>query len=149
MTDNELDLKFLPKEKRGLCGSLLLSRWTPLNCDIHIQILKTDLHAFRSKISRENLIEEQSIFPSVTMFYLFSQFYLLMMSCCCLEKINVGPLMRLLWVRNGPLEKLWGAGEVSSHRNFFFPYQILCMNFFRPYHEYFSRLIGVHEFFCI
>ena len=29
----------------------------------------------------------------------------------------------------------------------FFRYQIPCMNFFRPYHEYFLGLIGVHEFF--
>ena len=37
-----------------------------------------------------------------------------------------------IWLRNGPLEKLWGGGgEFSSLRNFF-PYQIPCMNFFRP-----------------
>ena len=29
----------------------------------------------------------------------------------------------------------------------FFRYQILCMNFFRPLHEYFLALTGVHEFF--
>ena len=63
--------------------------------DNNIQILKTDLHAFPSSISRENLIEEESIFPLVTMFYLFSQFYLFTMSCCCPEKINVGPLLGL------------------------------------------------------
>ena len=87
MTENELDLKSSREEKRGLCGRLFLSRWTPLS-DIHIQILKTDLHAFPSKISREDSIEEQSIFALVIMFYLFSS-YLLMMSCCCLEKINM------------------------------------------------------------
>ena len=73
------------------CGSLLLSRWTPLSPDNNIQILKADLHAFPSRISRENLIEE----ALVTMFYLFSQFYFLMMSCWCLEKINVGPVLGL------------------------------------------------------
>ena len=103
MTENELDSKFSRKEKRGLCGSLLLSRWTPLSPDNNIQILKTDLHAFPSRISRENLIEEESIFPLVTMFYLFSQFYLLMMSCCCPEKINVGPLLGL-----------WGSRDLSN-----------------------------------
>jgi len=30
-----------------------------------------------------------------------------------------------------------------------FRYQIPCMNFFRPWHEYFLGLIGVHEFFFI
>ena len=63
MTENELDSKFSRHEKRGLCGSLLLSRWTPLSPDIHIQILKTDLHAFPSRISRENLIRGTKHFP--------------------------------------------------------------------------------------
>ena len=35
---------------------------------------------------------------------------------------------------DGPLEK-------------FFRYQIPCMIFFRPQHEYFLGVIGVHEFF--
>ena len=61
----------------------------PFKPDNHTQILKTDLHAFPSRSSREDSIEEESIFPLVTMFYLFSQFYLLMMSCCCPEKINM------------------------------------------------------------
>ena len=34
------------------------------------------------------------------MFYLFSQFYFLMMSCWCLEKINVGPLLGLYGLRD-------------------------------------------------
>ena len=29
----------------------------------------------------------------------------------------------------------------------FFRYQIPCMNFFRPHHEYFLGLIGVNDFF--
>ena len=36
-----------------------------LSPDIHIQILQTDLHTFPWRISRENLIEDQSIFPEV------------------------------------------------------------------------------------
>ena len=36
----------------------------------------------------------------------------------------------------------WAAG-------IFFRYQIPCMNFFRPLHEYFFGLIGVHQFFFI
>ena len=32
-------------------------------------------------------------------------------------------------LRDGPLEKLWGRGGISSRRNFF-RYQIPCMNFF-------------------
>ena len=39
-----------------------------------------------------------------------------------------------------------GVGEFLSSRNFC-PFQIPCMNFFRPWHEYFLGLIGVHDFF--
>ena len=44
--------------------------------------------------------------------------------------------------------KSYGAGEGNFRAaGIFFRYQILCMNFFRPKHEYFLGLIGVHEFF--
>ena len=39
-----------------------------------------------------------------------------------------------------------GVGNFAA-AGIFFRYQIPCMNFFRPYHEYFLGLIGVHEFF--
>ena len=52
------------------------------------------------------------------------------------------------YFKDGPLEKLWGGGEFSSRMNFF-RYQIPCMNFFRPLHEYFLGLIGMQEFFQI
>ena len=38
----------------------------PFKPDNHTQILKTDLHAFPSRFSREDSIEEESIFPLVT-----------------------------------------------------------------------------------
>ena len=45
------------------------------------------------------------------------------------------------------IRKVRGGGEFSSRRNFFC-YQIPCMKFFfRPWHEYFLGLIGLHEFF--
>ena len=50
------------------------------------------------------------------------------------------------WFRDGPLEKLWGEGNFPA-AGIFFRYQIPCMNFFRPKHEYFLGLIGVHDFF--
>ena len=51
-------------------------------------------------------------------------------------------------LRDGPLEKLWGGGEGNFRAaGIFFRYQIPCMNFFRPLHEYFLALIGVQEFF--
>ena len=50
----------------------------------------------------------------------------------------------ILSLRDGLLERLWGG--ILSRRNFF-PYQIPGLNFFRPQHEYFIGLIGVHEFF--
>ena len=40
-----------------------------------------------------------------------------------------------------------GGGGNFGAAGIFFRYQIPCMNFFRPYHEYFLGLIGVHEFF--
>ena len=39
-----------------------------------------------------------------------------------------------------------GVGNFGA-AGIFFRYQIPCMNFFRPYHEYFLGLIGVHKFF--
>ena len=39
----------------------------------------------------------------------------------------------------------WGTFEPQEY--FFSRYQIHCMNFFRPQHEYFLGIIGVHEFF--
>ena len=39
-----------------------------------------------------------------------------------------------------------GVGNFRA-AGIFFRYQIPCMNFFRPQHEYFLGLIGVHEFF--
>ena len=40
-----------------------------------------------------------------------------------------------------------GRGSNFRAAGIFFRYQIPCMNFFRPYHEYFLGLIGVQEFF--
>ena len=37
----------------------------PLSPNMHIQILQTDLHTFSLRISRENLIKDQSIFSMV------------------------------------------------------------------------------------
>ena len=34
-------------------------------------------------------------------------------------------------IRDGPLEKLWGEWGIFEPQEFF-PYQISCMNFFRP-----------------
>ena len=55
--------------------------------------------------------------------------------------------MQSLASKDGPLEKLWGGEGNFRAAGIFFRYQIPCMNFFRPYHEYFLGLIGVHEFF--
>ena len=57
------------------------------------------------------------------------------------------------YLRDGPLGKLLGGGrgggggEFFSRRKLFFRHQITCMNFFRPLHEHFLGLIGVHDFF--
>ena len=40
-----------------------------------------------------------------------------------------------------------GGGGDFRAAGIFFRYQIPCMNFFRPYHECFLGLIGMHEFF--
>ena len=42
-----------------------------------------------------------------------------------------------------------GGGGEGNFRTagIFFRYQIPWMNFFRPWHEYFLGLIGVHDFF--
>ena len=37
----------------------------PLSPNIHLQILQTDLYTFPSRISWENLIKDQGIFPWV------------------------------------------------------------------------------------
>ena len=42
---------------------IILSFLNPLSPNIHIQILQTDLYTFPSRISRENLIKDQGIFP--------------------------------------------------------------------------------------
>ena len=52
--------------------------------------------------------------------------------------------------RDGPLEKLWGGGGgVGNFRaaGTFFVIKFLAWIFFRPQHEYFLGLIGVHDFF--
>ena len=43
----------------------------PLSPNIHIQILQTDLYTFPYRMSKENLIKDQSVFPLVII-YLFS-----------------------------------------------------------------------------
>ena len=55
---------------------------------------------------------------------------------------------QILKSQDGPLEKLWGwgGGGESSRRNFF-PLSNSLYEFFRPLHEYFLGLIGVHEIF--
>ena len=53
-------------------------------------------------------------------------------------------------LRDGPVEKFSGGeGGVFEAAGIFFRYQIPCMNFFRPWHEYFLGLTGVQEFFFI
>ena len=42
---------------------IILSFLNPLSHNIHTQILQTDLYTFSSRISWENLIKDQSIFP--------------------------------------------------------------------------------------
>ena len=61
------------------------------------------------------------------------------------------PLMEMIIVTVGQLEKLWGGGggEFSSGRNLFLLSNSLYEFFFRPLHEYFLGLIGVHEFFFV
>ena len=45
----------------------------PLSPNIHIQILQTDLYTFPYRMSKENLIKDQSIFPLViTLFILIT-----------------------------------------------------------------------------
>ena len=52
------------------------------------------------------------------------------------------------FLRDGPLEKLWGGGRrISELQEFFFVVKFLVWIFFRPKHEYFLGLIGMHEFF--
>ena len=46
---------------------------------------------------------------------------------------HLGSRRQILYIRDGPLEKLWGGGGEFLRRRNFFRYQILCMNFsFRP-----------------
>ena len=54
-------------------------------------------------------------------------------------------------LRDGPLEKLWGGGGrgIFELQEFFFVIKFLVWIFFRPLHEYFLGLIGLHEFFFI
>ena len=40
----------------------------PLSLNIHIQILQTDLYTFPYRMSQENLIKDQSIFPLMIIF---------------------------------------------------------------------------------
>ena len=42
-----------------------------------------------------------------------------------------------------------GGGELFNRRNFFPLSDSMYDFFFKPWHEYFSGLIGVHEFFFI
>ena len=58
-----------------------------------------------------------------------------------------GPSMRQL--RDGPLEKLWGGRGIFELQEFFFVIKFFAWILFRPLHEYFLGLIGVHEFFFI
>ena len=55
-------------------------------------------------------------------------------------------------IRDGPLEKLWGGGggwvwRIFEPQEIFFVIKFLVWFFFKPQHEYFLGLIGVHEFF--
>ena len=42
----------------------------PLSPNIHIQILQTDLYTFPYRMSKENLIKDQSIFPLVIILFI-------------------------------------------------------------------------------
>ena len=60
-----------------------------------------------------------------------------------------GSRREMLSIRDGPLEQLWGGGGggIFVPRKFF-SLSNSFMNFsFRPQHEYFFGLIGVHKFF--
>ena len=51
-------------------------------------------------------------------------------------------------IRDGPLEKLWGVGVgIFEPQYIFFVIKFVILISFRPLHEYFLGLIGVHEFF--
>ena len=53
-------------------------------------------------------------------------------------------------VKGRTIRKVMGGGKGNIRAaGIFFRYQIPCMNFFQPLHEYFLRLIGVQEFFLI
>ena len=49
--------------------------------------------------------------------------------------------------RDGLLEKLWVERRIFEPQEFFCVIKLLVWIFFRPQHEYFLGLIGVHEFF--
>ena len=42
----------------------------PLSPNIHIQILQTDLYTFPYRMSKENLIKDQSVFPLVIILFI-------------------------------------------------------------------------------
>ena len=53
----------------------------------------------------------------------------------------------VFFLRDGPLEKLWGGRGIFEPQEFFFLIKFLVWIFFRPQHEYFLWLIGLQEFF--
>ena len=42
----------------------------PLSPNIHVQILQTDLYTFPHRMSKENLIKDQSVFPLVIILFI-------------------------------------------------------------------------------
>ena len=49
-----------------VCADIIADYFlNPLSPNIHIQILQTDLHTFTYRMSYENFIKDQSIFPLV------------------------------------------------------------------------------------
>ena len=52
-----------------------------------------------------------------------------------------------MFLRDWQLEKLWGKWGIFEPQEFFFVIKFRVWIFFRPQHEYFLGLIGVHEFF--
>ena len=67
-----------------------------------------------------------------------------------ISKLNKFDIVWWKILRDRPLEKLWGGGgELFSRRNFFSAIRFHVWIFLKPWHEYFSGLIGVHEFFFI
>ena len=58
----------------GMIGQPWHSPFNSLSPDIHIQILQTDLHVFPQRISWENLIKDQSIFPKVIILLILVNF---------------------------------------------------------------------------